>query len=523
MAKNILIFSDGTGQAGGLRPDQRLSNVYKLFRATRIGPESIINPGQQIAFYDAGLGSDDIQGPVWGQLVKVVRKFLSSAFGTGFTRNVADCYGHILSVYKDGDKIFLIGFSRGAYTVRSVAGVINLCGVPVKQLGNPIPRCGRALRKIVDEAVHTVYEHGAGYSRADFEDEREEQARRFRIKYETQDDPLANARGNAPPHFIGVFDTVAALGSTGPKRIVMIAGALVASAIVVLAASYIVRWLTDWSFWIDLVVILLVALAVVAIHTYRTRIKVIRNFPNDGDVHWHLAGWKFKHYDRFLDPRVGYARHAQAIDETRADFARVGWGKTQDQQNASEDWLLQRWFAGNHSDIGGSYLETESRLSDIALKWMALEIEKAGATVDWSKLHIFPDAAAGQHCEIAAARDLYWNWVPRCLRFSWKEVIRPDVAFPNCDETVLARLELPSISKCGVQQKYRPESLRHIPEFAKYYENIEPPPPHRSCLRVAIDFLSGRAILARDWLLRLHERIHGVAETISKRLRNPPN
>ena len=39
MPKNILVFSDGTGQAGGLTPDEKRSNVYKLFRATRCGPE----------------------------------------------------------------------------------------------------------------------------------------------------------------------------------------------------------------------------------------------------------------------------------------------------------------------------------------------------------------------------------------------------------------------------------------------------------------------------------------------------
>lgn len=44
MAKNILIFSDGTGPAGGLRPGQRLSNVYKLYRATRSGPDLPIDP-----------------------------------------------------------------------------------------------------------------------------------------------------------------------------------------------------------------------------------------------------------------------------------------------------------------------------------------------------------------------------------------------------------------------------------------------------------------------------------------------
>ena len=41
MPKNIVIFADGTGQAGGVRPDQRLSNIYKLFRASRTG-ETIV-------------------------------------------------------------------------------------------------------------------------------------------------------------------------------------------------------------------------------------------------------------------------------------------------------------------------------------------------------------------------------------------------------------------------------------------------------------------------------------------------
>ena len=57
MGRNILIFSDGTGQAGGYMPDEARSNVYKLFRATRISPDTAINPKEQIALYDGGLGS----------------------------------------------------------------------------------------------------------------------------------------------------------------------------------------------------------------------------------------------------------------------------------------------------------------------------------------------------------------------------------------------------------------------------------------------------------------------------------
>jgi len=57
MGKNVLIFSDGTAQAGGLRFDENRSNIYKLYRATRCGPDSTIDPRPQVTFYDPGLSS----------------------------------------------------------------------------------------------------------------------------------------------------------------------------------------------------------------------------------------------------------------------------------------------------------------------------------------------------------------------------------------------------------------------------------------------------------------------------------
>jgi hypothetical protein len=56
MVKNILIFADGTGNEGGLLPDESRTNVYKLFRATRVDPDSEINPSEQIAFTFPALG-----------------------------------------------------------------------------------------------------------------------------------------------------------------------------------------------------------------------------------------------------------------------------------------------------------------------------------------------------------------------------------------------------------------------------------------------------------------------------------
>jgi uncharacterized protein (DUF2235 family) len=58
MPKNIVVYSDGTGQDGGVRPEQRISNVYKMYRATRTHPDNAIDPSQQVCFYDPGLGTD---------------------------------------------------------------------------------------------------------------------------------------------------------------------------------------------------------------------------------------------------------------------------------------------------------------------------------------------------------------------------------------------------------------------------------------------------------------------------------
>lgn len=46
--KNIIIFSDGTGQYGGVLPDQRLSNIYKMYRAMRPGTQTGFDPADQV-------------------------------------------------------------------------------------------------------------------------------------------------------------------------------------------------------------------------------------------------------------------------------------------------------------------------------------------------------------------------------------------------------------------------------------------------------------------------------------------
>src|SRR5579863_3364935 len=108
MAKRILFCSDGTWDNSG-----KNTNVYKIYKAMEVAAD-------QIPFYDDGVGSDGTP----------IDRLLGGAFGTGLFQKVKDGYSKIAQVYEKDDEIFIFGFSRGAYTARSIAGMIAICGLP---------------------------------------------------------------------------------------------------------------------------------------------------------------------------------------------------------------------------------------------------------------------------------------------------------------------------------------------------------------------------------------------------------
>ena len=79
MPKNIIIYSDGTGQIGGIRPEQRLSNVYKMYKASKVGPDNFIDPKEQVAFYDPGLGTGE-SGFFFTNPIKSIKKNIKLVF-----------------------------------------------------------------------------------------------------------------------------------------------------------------------------------------------------------------------------------------------------------------------------------------------------------------------------------------------------------------------------------------------------------------------------------------------------------
>src|ERR1700685_1076742 len=95
-----------------------------LYRETRVGPDWCIDPLEQAAFYDPGLGSRGQAGFPLGRLAHLIYRKDSQDNGLGIPRNIVDCYAAIIRLAKPDDRLFFCGFSRGAYTVRCVAAVV---------------------------------------------------------------------------------------------------------------------------------------------------------------------------------------------------------------------------------------------------------------------------------------------------------------------------------------------------------------------------------------------------------------
>jgi hypothetical protein len=472
VGKNILIFSDGTGQAGGYMPDEARSNVYKLFRATRVGPESSIDPELQLAFYDGGLGSR-------AETIRIspfrrIYNLLSRATGLGITQNIIDCYAHIIRVWQPGDRIYLFGFSRGAYTARCVGGVLKCCGVPtaVREKGRvrPLQRDAKSARRIATEAVKHVYQHGGSIKGDPLRHERERRAARFRHKYYSGDAKVSNTA----PYLIGVWETVQTLGA-GTIGLALLALAYEAVCAGLALASSEVIGVGYWPQFLLLGIGLPAAVYAAACARYKGLVSLRR--------------YRQAFYDTKLNHAVRYARHAIAIDENRASFACVPWHEEPPRQAFTDrpnapPRFRQVWFAGSHSDIGGSYPETESRLSDIALVWMVQEALSLPHPIyiDPSVLKLFPDPAGPQHDEREAFMAACPGWLLRCCvrvvdhrKFGWREGHRAIPADALLHPSVLERFRLPGVLDHGDMVPYRPHALREHRAVRPFWRTAETP------------------------------------------------
>jgi uncharacterized protein (DUF2235 family) len=305
LPKDLVLCLDGTGNEFG----NSNSNVVKIY-------QTLAQAERQVCYYHPGLGTRGDPNAL-SRLAKLWTKWLGLAFGYGLSRDLADAYSFVMAEYEPGDRLFVFGFSRGAYTARALCGMLHLFGLLRRHQEVLIDYMIRMLHKRIDKEGFQI-------------------VGRFRETFCRR----------CPIHFLGIWDTV---GSFGP-------------------------WMSGST-----------------------------NIP-------FTSG----------NPEIRIARQAISIDERRAFY----------RQNLLRGDLvgqdcLQVWFAGTHSDVGGSYPESESGLSKIALKWMLDEARAAGLSVDEAKVarvlgetdpaYTRPDAAAKLHISL---RCLWWalEFLPK-LRF----------------------------------------------------------------------------------------------------------
>ena len=277
MSKNIVLCSDGTGNQD---VKNRGTNVFKLYEAVDIQGHKTEGCAQQVAFYDDGVGT-----------ANAFAKVVGGAFGWGFSRNVKKMYRELVNVYEAGDRIYLFGFSRGAYTVRALAGFIQYCGVmdgshyselPRQELTDQIDSSWDAFSKIAFSNADAKERRGKVDS-VPIAERREATIARRKLSRAV----IVNPDENVDIAFIGVWDTVGAIATPFDGM-----------------RDFISRYIHPIWF-----------------------------------------------ADNTLGSEVGRACHALALDEERRTFHPELWNE----QDGTDQRIKQVWFAGVHSNVGGGY------------------------------------------------------------------------------------------------------------------------------------------------------------------------
>lgn len=189
-ARNVIVCCDGT--ANEFRKDN--TNVVRLYSFL------LADPAGQVACYHLGLGTMEAAGALtsWGRWFT---KQLGRISGYGLEADLRDLYVFLMRHYQPGDRLFLFGFSRGAYTVRALVGLLRFYGL--MENGNE-PMVPYAIRLLVaaDRTIRgDANERGEAFRLA----------AKFKATFGTR---------KCRPHFVGVWDTVSSVGwVSNPLRV----------------------------------------------------------------------------------------------------------------------------------------------------------------------------------------------------------------------------------------------------------------------------------------------------------------
>jgi uncharacterized protein (DUF2235 family) len=167
--RNIVLCCDGTSNEYG----DRNTNVVKLFSILKK------DKATQLCFYDPGLGTFSSAAALT-TFSKGVTKVLGLAIGLGLTKNIEDAYTFLMNCWQPGDRLFIFGFSRGAYTARAVAAMLHKVCLLEGRSPNLVPYASKVFKYERRKAVWEGFASAFGQ--------------------------------RCPIHFLGVWDTVSSVG-----------------------------------------------------------------------------------------------------------------------------------------------------------------------------------------------------------------------------------------------------------------------------------------------------------------------
>ncbi len=205
--RQLILCCDGTNNTltGGAKD----TNVLRLFERLRATDD-----GRRVLYYDPGVGTADELPPT--DAVQWMRRkwdrLSGLASGQGVFENISQAYSFLMREWREGDSVWLFGFSRGAFTARSIAGIVHLFGIVRPEHRALLPTLMRIYFSSKDGstlAMRAIRRIAQALSYRDPGQRRDRAAEQVRELFTTP------AGRTAAVHFVGVWDTVESVGLPG--------------------------------------------------------------------------------------------------------------------------------------------------------------------------------------------------------------------------------------------------------------------------------------------------------------------
>ncbi len=426
MSKNIIICADGTGNSGGTG---EVTNVWRLYEAISLHDSA----REQVAKHDDGVGT---------QSFKFLR-ILGLGVGLGLSENLAELYHYLMRRFDEGDRIYLFGFSRGAFTVRTLANILYFCGIADRHDDDGELLSPEELNELSRRAV------AAHQSRNWREpDDPNFDAFRFRTKYglRHKDAPKGelsdyekNRRGRFPIEFIGVWDTVDAVGLPFDE--------MTQYCLRQLEKRTLVAWLLRFEQCFGHVL-------------RRTGQSYKDGWEDDGG---HIIDHRSAQDSDAgsgasrrvnTEPFIRHICHAIAIDDERNTFHPTLFLESQPGVTKAGSLIEQVWFPGVHSNVGGGY--PKDGLAYVSLNWMMQHASQAGLKFNeetWKSYQLLSDSD-GPLYDSRAGTGRFFRYLPRDLGRICQDA---GLEKPTLHPSVLARLKsrVQDYAPTGIPDEYR--------------------------------------------------------------------